>query len=160
MTTATKIDPTATTETYLGMRNRHEREYNELARSLGALAFFAFGDRQLEQKIAAYKQAGGDPDKLVYAGAGMYGQEEAIDRLVDLSHAHNEEEDHALRTSREFAIQAFKAEMDNHEYGWSREDEVVLEALGLEEDDLVGDLADWYEEARKSYLEDTADYEW
>lgn len=149
-----------TTDGYRAMRGRHQKEYDSLFSELKPLVFYAFGNKQFDEALDKYLKAGGDQSQLVAALGGLYGQEDKIDELFALSERHGRELRDALKGDKAFAIEAIEYEMDNHEYGWSQEDETVLESLGLATDDLAGEFADWFDEARSAYLESVADYVW
>lgn len=151
---------TTIAESYRAMDNRHQAEYHALFTDLKPLVFYAIGDKQFNEALDEYLHAGGDRSRLVAAFGGLYGQEDKVDALFALMERHGAERNDALRSNKTFAIGAFRYEMNNHEYGWSEDDEAVLESLGLTTSDLTGNLADWYEEARTSYLEAAKDYVW
>lgn len=151
---------TAITESYKAMDDRHQTEYHALFTDLRPLVFYAFGDKQFNEALDEYLKAGGDRSQLVAAFGGLYGQEDKVDELFALMKRQGAERSNALRSNKTYAVGAFRYEMDNHEYGWSEDDETVLESLGLTTDDLTGDLADWYEEARTNYLDAVKDYVW
>lgn len=151
---------TMTNETYKAMCKRHDEERSAYTKSNDALMFYAFNDKQLKEGLDAYHQAGGRDEDLVRGFGGLIGQEKAVDGLYDLYVKQGEERRDAIRNNKEFSVAAFKSEMRNLDYGWSRNDESVLESFGLEMGDLTGNLSDWYEEARSSYMDAVKDYVW
>lgn len=151
---------TMTNETYKAMCKRHDEERHAYKQGTESLMFYVFNDQQLKDGLDAYHRAGGKDEDLVRGFGGLIGQEKAVDGMYDLWTKQAKERRVAIKSNREFAIAAFKSEMNNLEYGWSEDDEAVLEAFGFAMNDLQGDLGDWYEEARSAYMAAVEDYVW
>ena len=142
---------TKTKETYQQMKARQETEYNSLYNELKPLVFYAFGRDQQKKALEAYTAAGGKMDELTSTSAGLTGSRAEIMKMFKLCERHKAEITDALKT-REFAKTAFIYEMANHEYSYTHEDADVMNALGLDADNIPENLRECYEEARREYI--------
>lgn len=142
---------TKTNETYKAMKARQEAEYNSLYNELKPLVFYAFGRDQQKKALEAYTAAGGKMEELTSTSAGLTGSRTEIMKMSELCKRHTAEIADALKT-REFAKTAFIYEMANHEYSYTHEDADVMNALGLDANNIPEYLREYYEEARREYL--------
>lgn len=124
---------------YAELRQRQQEEFNALP--LG----FAFGNKQFEEMMErwglnAHKQA--DLDKIYSIGYGGYIQKKDADLLHKTRARHDAEMQAAIAedtTGEGFIYEMFLYELDNHEYGYTRDTEDTLDALGYTAAEVLGD---------------------
>lgn len=122
---------------YEEMRQRQQKEFNELP--LG----FAFGQKQFDEMMRGW---GLDPDKDIdkiwSIGAGGYVQKKDADLLHQTTARHDRELKEAIAadmTGEGFIYEMFLYELDNHEYGYTRDTEDTLDALDYTAEQVLGD---------------------
>ena len=122
---------------YAELRNRQQEEFNALP--LG----FAFGQKQFDEMMRGW---GLDPekdvDKIYSIGAGGYVQKKDADLLHQTRERHDKEmavanaED---KTGEGFIYEMFLYELENHEYGYTRDTDDTLDALGYTAEEVICD---------------------
>lgn len=123
---------------YAEMKKRHQQEVNALP--IG----FAFNDKQFQEMMEGW---GLDPekdlDKIYKVGGtgGFYNKADA--QLIRDTFSRHEAELMAAITGDEtgegFIYEMFLCELDEHEYGYTRDLEDTLDALGYTSDELFFD---------------------
>lgn len=123
---------------YAEMRQRQQQEVNALP--LG----FAFSNKQFDEMMRGW---GLDPDKDVdkiykLGGTGGFYKKADAQLIRDTFSRHNAELEEAIAedtTGEGFIYEMFLCELDNHEYGYTRDTEDTLDALGYTADEVLGD---------------------
>lgn len=122
---------------YSEMRQRQQEEFNALP--LG----FAFSNKQFNEMMERW---GLDPekdcDKLYRIPGGGYVQKKDAELLHSTTAKHSEELQAAIeedKTGKGFIYQMFLAELDNHEYGYTRDWTDALDALGYTYEQVAND---------------------
>ena len=122
---------------YAELRQRQQEEFNELP--LG----FAFSQKQFDEMMRGW---GLDPekdvDKIYSIGAGGYVQKKDADLLHQTRKRHDTEMEAAIaedKTGEGFIYEMFLYELDNHEYGYTRDADDTLDALGYTAEEVLGD---------------------
>lgn len=120
---------------YTALRQRQQEEFNALP--LG----FAFGQKQFNEMMQRW---GLDPDKdldkILSIGAGGYIQKKDADLLHQTQERHAAEMAAAIaedQTGAGFIYEMFLCELDNHEYGYTRDTEDTLDALGYTAKEVI-----------------------
>ena len=119
---------------YTELRRRQRQEVNALP--IG----FAFSDRQFEEMMRGW---GLDPetdlDKIYKAGnTGGFFKKSDAQLIRDTFSRHEKELRDAIaedETGEGFIYEMFLDELDNHEYGYTRDTENTLDALGYTTDE-------------------------
>lgn len=121
---------------YAELRQRQQEEFNALP--LG----FAFSRKQFDEMMQEW---GLDPekdlDKLLRIPGGGYIQKKDADLLHQTTERHSAEMAAAIaedETGEGFIYQMFLYELDNHEYGYTRDTEDTLDALGYTAEEVLG----------------------
>ena len=122
---------------YSELRQRQQQEFNALP--LG----FAFSQKQFGEMMEEW---GLDPekdlDKIYRIPGGGYVQKKDADLLHQTTERHNKEMEAAIaedKTGEGFIYEMFLYELDNHEYGYTRDTEDTLDALGYTAEEILGD---------------------
>ena len=122
---------------YAELRKRQQEEFNALP--LG----FAFSQKQFNEMMEGW---GLDPekdlDKILSIPAGGYVQKKDADLLHQTVERHDTEMAAAIsedKTGEGFIYEMFLYELDNHEYGYTRDTEDTLDALGYTAEQVLGD---------------------
>lgn len=122
---------------YSELRQRQQQEFNALP--LG----FAFSQKQFDEMMQEW---GLDPekdlDKIYRIPGGGYVQKKDADLLHQTTERHNKEMEAAIaedKTGEGFIYEMFLYELDNHEYGYTRDTEDTLDALGYTAEEILGD---------------------
>ena len=123
---------------YAELRHRQQEEFNALP--LG----FAFSQKQFNEMMEGW---GLDPekdrDKILRIPGGGYVQKKDADLLHKTRERHDAEMAAAIAedtTGEGFIYQMFLYELDNHEYGYTRDTEDTLDALGYTAEQVLNDL--------------------
>lgn len=113
---------------YAELRQRQQKEFDSLP--LG----FAFSQKQFNEMMEGW---GLDPekdlDKILRIPGGGYVQKKDADLLHQTVERHDTEMAEAIaedKTGEGFIYEMFLYELDNHEYGYTRDTEDTLDALG------------------------------
>lgn len=122
---------------YRELRSRQQAVFNDLP--LG----WAFGQKQFDEMMRRW---GLDPEKdvgKIYSiGSGGYVQKKDADRLhktMDELDAEMKAAIAADGTGEGFIYEMFLYELENHEYGYTRDITDTLDALGMTLDDVKAD---------------------
>ena len=122
---------------YAELRQRQQEEFDALP--LG----FAFSRKQFCEMMQEW---GLDPekdlDKILRIPAGGYVQKKDADLLHQTVERHDTEMAAAIeedKTGEGFIYEMFLYELDNHEYGYTRDTEDTLDALGYTAEEVLGD---------------------
>lgn len=119
---------------YMELKNRFEKEYNDFSKEN---IIWAFSDEQLNE---ALKERGLTLKQFkelysrFYAGGAILNS--SAQEYMAMSERHYEELQSNLRNDSEFAYEAFRYELANHEYCITCDEEPALRALGLSSDDV------------------------
>ena len=122
---------------YAELHQRQQEEFNALP--LG----FAFSRKQFDEMMQEW---GLDPekdlDKLLRIPGGGYIQKKDADLLHQTTERHSAEMAAAIaedKTGEGFIYEMFLYELDNHEYGYTRDTEDTLDALGYTAEEVLND---------------------
>jgi len=122
---------------YAELKQRQQKEFDALP--LG----FAFGSKQFREMMEEW---GLDPekdiDKIYSIGAGGYIQKKDAELLHETYNRLDEEMEEAIAadtTGEGFIYEMFLYELDNHEYGYTRDTEDTLDALGYTAEHVLND---------------------
>lgn len=120
------------TQKYVELRDRQMKELNEFPIA------YAFDEKQLQE---ALEKLGATKEECVT----IFGHGDIVKKEVQ----------EALLADKDFAVEAFLYEMDNHEYAINYDgDGDVLECFGMDEEELVMlGLDDAYMVARKRHFD-------
>lgn len=131
-----------TFSTYREMKDTHQKDVNEF----GFIFVFAFSDKEFIEKMSeAIKKRKpkctgittmeGISKHVVSIGAGGYVLREDISAMNEMFKRH-EEERKLFRKSEKALVEEILYEMNNHEYGYTRDPYDTLMALGKSEKDF------------------------
>lgn len=123
-------------ESYPQMMARQQKEVSNFPMA------FAFSSSQFDEGM---RKLGLDPvetEKIVSIGAGGFIRKTDADAYCALFRKHHLERKAAMaadKTGNGFLLQMFRYELSNHEYGYTRDAEPALMALGLSWEDIGND---------------------
>lgn len=122
---------------YAELRQRQQAEFNALP--LG----FAFSRKQFDEMMGGWGlDTEKDLDKILRVPGGGYVQKKDADLLHQTTERHDKEIEAAIaedKTGEGFIYEMFLYELDNHEYGYTRDTEDTLDALGYTAEEVLGD---------------------
>lgn len=146
----------AASETYREMKKRQQEEINAFPMA------FAFSKTQLTEGMQKLGLQPDDTDQIFPIGGGGFVRKTDVEVFRQMFRLHRLERKSAMdadRTGDGFLLEMFRYELANHEYGYTRDAEPALDALGITVEDLAGDErlmcafqkacreeADWYEQ--------------
>ncbi len=114
---------------YAELKARQQQEFNALP--LG----FAFNDKQFTEMMVKWSlDPDKDIDKILSIGFGGFVQKKDADKLHEVRERHDLEMSEAIaadKTGEGFVADMFYEELLNHEYGYTREFDETLDALGF-----------------------------
>lgn len=117
--------------------NRYKEMRELIQREVNAFPLFAAFTR--EQFDEGYKELGlKDSDRVTHIGGGAYVPSAKMGDFHALFARHDAALAEALKDEA-FAYDAFVYELQNHEYGYTWDEEPALDALGLSCADVEGD---------------------
>lgn len=138
------------------MKRRQQEEINTFPMA------FAFSKTQLAEGMWKLGLQPDDTDRVVSIGGGGFVRKtdvEAFHRMFRLHRLERKSAMDADQTGDGFLLEMFRCELADHEYGYTRDAEPALDALGIAVEDLAGDErliyafqkacreeADWYEQ--------------
>ena len=107
-------------QAYLEMKKRHEEELSKFPIA------YAFNDEQLKQalvKLGVESKA----ECVTVFGYGDIVKKENAPKLIEMLKRHTQEVKDAIKNDADFAYEAFRYEMDNHEYAinWDGDEEIL-----------------------------------
>ena len=134
---------------YEELKERQQKETNDLP------IYFAFGDRQLQERAdeLGFESIDDMINNVVGIGAGGFCKKEDFDRVMNTFKEHNEEMIEAFEND-EFLKDAFRYEMSNHEYIITYDISDTLRALGitLKEYQESERMQKLFKEAKEDYM--------
>jgi hypothetical protein len=134
--------------TYLELKQKHREEFESFP------IIFAFSTAQLEEGL---KQLNCTKEDLRATGAGGFIRKEDTQALRDLINRHAAETAEAFKDDS-FLTSAIKYELANHEYCITHDPEPAMRALGLDLEDITGQVRRCFNVAKTEYLSEY--YEW
>lgn len=152
---------------YAALTQRHQKEVNALP------IHYAFGNTQFEEKAKAlgFKNASSLQNQAVTIyGVGDFVLAKDYPLVKETLARHRKEKSEAIAADTDgtgFIFDMFDYELSNHEYGYTRDPESALDALGLSYKDLAQDerlyngftqacknQAEWYDKHNSSEEEE------
>ena len=123
-------------ESYRQMKARHLKEVYDFSKA------FAFSNSQFEEGMRSLGLDPSDKEQIASIGAGGFVRKTDGDAFKAMMHRHRLEHEVAMdadRTGEEYLLDMFRCELADHEYGYTRDPEPALMALGLFGDDIESD---------------------
>lgn len=120
---------------YMELKRRQQAEFN------GFPMQFAFSKQQFAEGMAALGLTLADTDKIYSAPGGGFYRREDSQRLKNMTDRFDRELSEAIAadaTGEGFIYEMFLYELDNHEYGYTRDTEEALDALGYTAAEVLG----------------------
>ena len=120
---------------YAELKRRQQAEFSAFPMQ------FAFSDRQFAEGMAALGLGPTDTDKIYKAPGGGFYRREDSPRLEEMMERFDRELAEAIaadETGDGFIYEMFLYELDNHEYGYTRDTEETLDALGYTANQVLG----------------------
>lgn len=135
---------------YQELKNKHEKEVNEYLKDT---AFFAFSNEQLKEGMAKLNVS--PENKIFELGAGGYMLSSARDGWHDLLRRQKQELKD-FRQSRKNLAQLIRTEMNNHEYIYNPDDDLILDVCGISKEEFSKDknLQKIYKKVRSEYWQE------
>ncbi|MBQ9167937.1 MAG: hypothetical protein IJX67_05970 [Oscillospiraceae bacterium] len=137
---------------YITLKEKQQQEINDFP------MFFAFSQKQFEEGMEKLGLAPEDTDKIYKLGhtGGFYRKTDA-QALHELFDRHAKEKAEAIAadtTGEGYIYDMFNYELANHEYGYTRDLEPTLDALGLTVEEINADerLLRGLQKARKEQI--------
>lgn len=124
---------------YKAMKERHQQEVH--AFPLG----YAFGNRQFKELMSKWGLDADKKEDLAQVSSlfgGAYILKKDIPAYRDMCRRHQEERKAAIaadQTGDGYIYQMFLCELEDHEYGYTRDTEDALTVLGYTAQDVLGD---------------------
>lgn len=121
-------------ESYVEMNKRHREEINRFPIK------FAFTNEQFKEGMEELGLNENDEDKIVGIGAGGFIRKTDLESYKEIKKKHQEEFKEAIENDKigdKFIKGMFLYELNNHEYGYTRDITDTLDCLGLSEKDLI-----------------------
>lgn len=118
---------------YLDLKQKHQEEVNAFPMA------FAFNDDQFERGMASLELTSDDTDQVCSIGVGGFIRKADKEVFIEMMNRHEQEMKEAMEadeTGDGFIFDMFVYELANHEYGYTREIEDTLDALGLTIDEI------------------------
>jgi hypothetical protein len=134
--------------TYLELKQKHREEFESFP------IIFAFSTSQLEEGL---RKLNCTKEELRATGAGGFIRKTDTQALRDLINRHAEETTEAFKDDS-FLTSAIKYELANHEYCITHDPEPTMQALGLDLEDITGQVRRCFNIAKTEYLSEY--YEW
>ena len=118
---------------YRLLKDKHQKEVNELP------YMFAFNNEQFKNGLKKLGLNENETNKLIYFGAGIYLKKVDLPKVEEVHARHKKELEFEIKSDTigdKFIKDMFLDEMYNHEYGYTRDIQPVLEALNISEYNL------------------------
>ena len=141
---------------YLELKRKQQEEVNNFP------MVFAFSNEQFEEGMKKLGLTVDDTDKVYSIPGGGFIRKTDSKALTDMLNRHGEEMEKAIAedtTGENFIYEMFRYELNNHEYGYTRDITDTLNSLDLTVEDLNNDdrllkglnkakkeIIDWYNE--------------
>ena len=112
---------------YADLKLRQQQEFDAFP------MIFAFSDKQLAEGMDSLGLAPTDTDKIYKAPGGGFYRKEDSPRLKEMMDRFDRELQEAIasdQTGDGFIYEMFLYELESHEYGYTRDPEEALDALG------------------------------
>ena len=123
-------------ETYSQMKARQQKEVNDFPMA------FAFCSGQFAEGMRRLGLDPSDKEQIVSIGGGGFirkTDEEAYKAMFRRHRLEHEAAMDADKTGDGYLLEMFRHELSNHEYGYTRDPEPALLALGIYQEDIVSD---------------------
>lgn len=144
-----------TRETYKEMKDRHSKEYNEFTKGC---VFFAFSEKQFNEGMEKIGLTPNDTDKIYRtAGGGFILRTKSKDQAKLFKRFYKEKQE-AIKNDKDgtgFIREMFEYELNNHEYGYTRELTDTLDSLDLTIEEIAADekLLNGFKIAQKAVID-------
>ena len=122
--------------TYKELKQRQQAEVSAFPMA------FAFGARQFEEGMKKLGLEPSEREKIVSIGGGGFIRKDDQEALMEMFRQHKRQRKIAAaadKTGNGYLLEMFRYELANHEYGYTRDPEPALDALGLTEQEIAGD---------------------
>lgn len=144
-----------TRETYVQMKDRHRKEYTDFSENC---VFFAFSNDQFNEGMKKIGLNPTDTDKIYSTGHGGFILRTHSKGQIELFKRFTEEEKQAIADDKDgtgFIREMFEYEMNNHEYGYTRDITDTLDCLGMTIKEIAEDkrLANGFKIAQKAVFD-------
>lgn len=126
----------AASETYREMKKRQQEEINAFPME------FAFSKTQLAEGMQKLGLQPTDTDQIVSIGGGGFVRKTDVEAFHRMFRLHRLERKSAMDTDRTgdgFLLEMFRCALADHEYGYTRDAEPALDALGMTFEELAQD---------------------
>lgn len=113
---------------YRELKDRQAKEFSEFPIA------FAFSDEQVKEGLKKLGLNENDTDKVTGIGAGGFIKKTDVKKYIELSKRFYRELKEAIaedKTGESFIKDMFDYELANHEYGYTKELDDTLEAIGI-----------------------------
>lgn len=139
-------------------RQQRDDQQRRCSAFLNKFAFFAFSKEQFEKGLEGLGLAESDTDLLVKIPGGGFMFKDMAPEFMKMMKAFDRERQAALKdpkTGRQFAIDMFRTELNNHEYSYTGDPTEALEALGYTPEEVRENplLYDAFKEAVSEILD-------
>lgn len=136
---------------YADLKQRQQEEFNAFPMQ------YAFSKQQFTEGMAALGLTPADTDKIYKAPGGGFYRREDGPRLKVMMDRFDREQQEAIagdRTGDGFIYEMFLYELESHEYGYTRDPEDTLDALGYTMEQVLADarLLRGFTKARKKIV--------
>lgn len=150
-----------TRETYIEMKDRHQKEYNDFTKNC---VFFAFSNEQFNEGMQKIGLKPDETKKIYSIGHGGFILRTKSKEHIDLLNRFGEETDQAVKNDADgtgFIREMFEYELNNHEYGYTRDITDTLDCLDLTMEQIQTDekLLNGFNIARKTIIEKADNYD-
>ena len=139
---------------YEELKKHHQQEFSAVPMK------FAFGTKQFNEMMEQWNlDPDKDLDKIVSIVYGGYIREKDVDDFIQTQKRHAKEMNDAIaadKTGDGFIYEMFYCELCDHEYGYTRNPDSALEALGYTYEALMnnGRLLHGFEKAKNKIIEE------
>lgn len=122
--------------TYKELKQRQQAEVSAFPMA------FAFSVRQFEEGMKKLGLSPSEREKVVSIGGGGFIRKDDQEALMEMFRQHKRQRKIAAaadKTGTGYLLEMFRSELANHEYGYTRDPEPALVALGITEQEIAGD---------------------
>lgn len=123
--------------------NKYSELLEKQREEINAFPFmWAFSNKQFEEGMAKLGLSPSDTDKIYSIGGGGYIRKTDSDALHEMMTRHEAEKQAAMdadETGDGFIFDMFNYELANHEYGYTRNPDDTLYALGMTMEEIKAD---------------------